>query len=141
MGETGTGAVERAPDAEGIIDTDILVDAHRRVEAAQRFLEERRVTMGLTISIVSAMELVIGCQNAQALATIREFLQHCRTMPITTTISQRAYGLIELFFLSHGLLIPDSLIAVTALEYDWTLYTKNVRHFRMIPGLRVIRPY
>ena len=52
MGETGTGAVERAPDAEGIIDTDIRVDAHRRVEATQRFLEERRVTMGLTVSIV-----------------------------------------------------------------------------------------
>ena len=52
MGEAGTGAVERAPDAAGIIDTDIRVDAHRRVEAAQRLLEARRVTMGLTLSIV-----------------------------------------------------------------------------------------
>ena len=34
------------------------------------------------------------------------------------------------FYLSHGLLIPDALIAATALEYDWTLYTKNIRHFR-----------
>ena len=31
--------------------------------------------------------------------------------------------------------------AVTALEYKETLYTKNVRHFRMISGLTVVRPY
>jgi len=141
VGETGTGAVERASDAEGVIDTDILIDVHRRVEAAQRFLDARRVTVGLTISIVSAMELVIGCHNARAFATIRAFLQHFRILPITSPISQRAYNLIESFYLSHGLLIPDALIAATALEYHWTLYTKNVRHFHMIPGLRVIRPY
>jgi hypothetical protein len=43
--------------------------------------------------------------------------------------------------LSHGLLLPDALIAATAIEYDVTLYTKNVRHFQMIPGLAVVRPY
>jgi predicted nucleic acid-binding protein len=45
------------------------------------------------------------------------------------------------FYLSHGLLIPDALIAATALDYGVTLYTKNVRHFLMIPGLTVVRPY
>jgi predicted nucleic acid-binding protein len=45
------------------------------------------------------------------------------------------------FYLSHGLLIPDALIAATALDYGITLYTKNVRHFRMISGLTVVRPY
>ena len=45
------------------------------------------------------------------------------------------------FSLSHGLLLPGALIAATALEDDWKLYTKNVRHFRMIPGLNIVRPY
>jgi predicted nucleic acid-binding protein len=43
--------------------------------------------------------------------------------------------------LSHGLLLPDALIAATAIEYDVTLYTKNVCHFQMIPALTVVRPY
>jgi predicted nucleic acid-binding protein len=49
--------------------------------------------------------------------------------------------LLRQYRLSHGLLIIDALIAATALAHGETLYTKNVRHFRMIPGLREIRPY
>jgi hypothetical protein len=44
-------------------------------------------------------------------------------------------------FLSHGLLIPDALIAATALEFNLTLCTKNIRHFQMIPDLELFRPY
>ncbi len=47
----------------------------------------------------------------------------------------------ESYFLSHGLLIPDALIAATALDQALPLYTKNVRHFQMIPLLSVTRPY
>ena len=43
--------------------------------------------------------------------------------------------------LSHSLLLPDALIAASALEHGVTLYTKSLRHFRMIPGLTVVRPY
>jgi predicted nucleic acid-binding protein len=47
----------------------------------------------------------------------------------------------QTFTLSHGLEIPDALIAATALELSLPLYTLNDRHFRMIPGLTVLRPY
>nr|MDQ2686882.1 PIN domain-containing protein [Armatimonadota bacterium] len=42
--------------------------------------------------------------------------------------------------LSHGLLIPDALIAATALVHDIPLLTKNQRDFRFIAGLRLL-PY
>ena len=45
------------------------------------------------------------------------------------------------YFLSHGLLIPDALIAATALEQGLALYTKNLRHFQVIASLTLIRPY
>ena len=45
------------------------------------------------------------------------------------------------FFLSHGLVIPDALIAATALEHGLALYTRNVRDFQMIPSLTLVRPY
>lgn len=32
----------------------------------------------------------------------------------------------------------DLLIGVTALHYGYAVGTRNVRHFRMIPGLQVI---
>ena len=54
---------------------------------------------------------------------------------------ENGHTCVESFYLSHGLLIPDAVIAATALEHGGTLYTKNVRHFRMIEGLNVVRPY
>ena len=96
---------------------------------------------GIQISIISAMELVVGCRNKTELTQLQQFLQKCIVLPITATASHVACQLLESFFLSHGLLMPDALIAATVQERGLTLYTKNVRHFNMIPGLTVIRPY
>ena len=40
MGETATGTVERTVDPGGVVDTDILVDALRRVPTAVAFLRD-----------------------------------------------------------------------------------------------------
>jgi predicted nucleic acid-binding protein len=42
---------------------------------------------------------------------------------------------------SHGLTIPDALIAATAITQELELATDNDRHFKMIPELSVERPY
>ena len=127
-----------APGA--LIDTDILIDAARGLAAARTFLTGQQAA-GIRISIISAMELVRGSRNARELAQVQGFLQHFTTLPVNATISQTAYSLMTSFFLSHGLLIPDALIAATAQEHGLALHTKNTRDFRMIPGLSVIRPY
>ena len=87
------------------------------------------------------MELVAGCRDAADLRQIQQFLRQVTSLPISASISQAAHQLMESFSLSHGLQIPDALIAATALEHRLTLYTKNRRHFQMIPGLTVHRPY
>ncbi len=125
----------------GLIDTDILIDAARGLSDAVTFLASQQSGSGAQTSITSAMELVAGCRNAAELANLQQFLRLLSVIPITTTISQSAYRLMESYFLSHGLLIPDALIGATALAHGVTLHTKNVRHFRMIPGLTVARPY
>lgn len=124
----------------GLTDTDILIDATRGLAVARTFLAQQR-SVGIRISIISAMELVAGARNAPGLTRIRRFLQAATVLPITSPISMTAYGLMTSFFLSHHLLIPDALIAATALDHGLELYTKNTRDFRMIPGLVVTRPY
>jgi predicted nucleic acid-binding protein len=133
--------VAAASGAAGLTDTDILIDAARRVADAISFLNAQRTASGLYVSIISPMELVAGCSNKTELAQVQQFLQRVTIVPISTAASQVAYQLMESFFLSHGLFIPDALIAATALEHGLILHTKNVRHFRMIPNLRVLRPY
>jgi len=141
MGAKGAGTMATASNAAGLTDTDILIDATRGVEDAVAFLTAQQVGAGVHVSIISAMELVAGCRNKVELARVQQFLQQVTVLPVSAAASQTAYELMESFFLSHGLLIPDALIAATALEDGLTLHSRNNRHFRMIPTLMVVRPY
>ena len=124
-----------------MIDTDVLIDAERGLPDAVALLTGQQAVVGVFISIVSAMELVAGCRNAGELVQVQKFLQQVTVLPVTLLSSQTALQLMETYFLSHSLLIPDSLIAATALENGFPLYTKNARHFQMIPSLKIVRPY
>ena len=130
----------RANNTDRIIDTDILIDASKENQDSINFLTMQQ-DAGIQISIISAIELVVGCRNKTELSQTQNFLQSCTILPITVAASEVAYQLIETFALSHGLLMGDALIAATVLERDATLYTKNTRHFQMIPRLAIIRPY
>ena len=132
--------MDRTNYTNGIIDTDILIDTTKGREDAISFLVGQQV-VGIQISIISAIELVVGCRDKVELTQTQKFLQDCTVLPVTATASQIAYQLIESFYLSHGLIMADALIAATAIEHDLTLYTRNTRHFRMIPRLKINQPY
>jgi predicted nucleic acid-binding protein len=102
MAAQGEREVATTTHADGVIDSNILIDAMRELQ---------------------------------------RFFQRCTLLPVTATVSQIAFQLMESFYLSHGLILPDALIAATALEHNLTLYTRNTRHFRMIPRLKVSQPY
>ena len=125
---------------DGVIDTDILIDATKRREDATIFLVRQQV-VGIQISIISEIELVVGCRDKVELTQTQGFLQDCTVLPVTANASQIAYRLVESFYLSHGISLPDALVAATALEHDLTLYTRNTRHFRMIPQLKINQLY
>ena len=125
---------------DGVIDSNILIHAMNGIVDAVAFLEEQQIAE-LQISIVSAMELIAGCRNKIEMTELQKFFQKCTFLPITATISQVAFQLMESFYLSHGLTLPDALIAATAIEHDLTLYTRNTRHFRMVPQLEISQPY
>jgi predicted nucleic acid-binding protein len=133
--------VASASSPPGIVDTDILIDDSHGNPAAITLTTAQRAAGGLTVSIVSAMELVVGCRNGAELSQLQQFLAQVRIWPISARASQNALQLMEQFSLSHGLEIADALIAAAALEQGLPLYTKNLRHFQMIPGLMTIRPY
>ena len=124
-----------------VLDTDIVVDALRDFTLAIDYLEDAGQQGDLRISRPTQMELIVGCRNRAELQRLERFLRRFTMLDLTESIGQSAVALLRQYRLSHGLLIIDALIAATALAHEETLYTKNVRHFHMIPGLRVIRPY
>ena len=125
-----------------LIDTDILIDFSHEIFAAEQFLETLRNSgETLAISAITRMELVEGCRNKRELIEVIEFLGEFELIHLSEQISQKAIELIERYKLSHGLLIPDAIIAATAIMMNSELYSKNARHFKMIKELKVTKPY
>lgn len=87
------------------------------------------------------MEVLIGARNKKELGHLTALLSIFKTLPLTEDISDIATGLIKQYHLAHGLLIPDALIAATALVGDLDFFTNNIKDFRAIAHLNVQKPY
>lgn len=125
----------------GLIDTDVLIDAERGLPMAVQFLMHQQSAQRIQLSAISAMELLLGCRNRQELVNVEKSLAQMRVHEVTPQACQQAREWIARFSLSYGLQIADALIGATAIEEQLPLFTKNVRHFQMLPGLTVVRPY
>ena len=123
-----------------IVDTDIIIDVGRGIPEAVNCLQELKSTSRLVISIVTQMELIVGCANKSELRTLEKFLQQFDVITIDPPISDKAVDLLRLYRLSHGLLIADGLIAATAIIWNYPFISKNQRDYRFIQNLNLL-PY
>lgn len=120
-----------------VIDTDILIDVGRGDKTAVNCLQFIEQQFQLAVSVVTQMELIVGCRNKVELQDLGEFLQYFQVLKLTEEITDRAVDLLEQYRLSHGLLIADALIAATSLEHDEAFITKNQRDYRFITSLKL----
>lgn len=128
-----------SPLAEAVlVDTDILIDVGRGSRTAVEFLEILEQSGQLVISIVTQMELIVGCRNKDELHIVDNSLRRSQIIPIDEPTSQRAVGLLREFRLGHGLLIADSLIAATALDRNCSLATGKSPALSLYPQTRTI---
>jgi predicted nucleic acid-binding protein len=123
-----------------IVDTDILIDAGRGDSAALKCLQDIELASSLAASVVTQMELLIGCRNKLEQGSVDRFLGRFVILKLSADISDTAVELLRRYRLSHGLLIGDALIAATALTHDRPLISKNQRDFKFIPNLDLL-PY
>jgi hypothetical protein len=121
-----------------LIDTDILIYISREIQLARDRLKMEIETSILTISVVTKMELIIGCRNKNELQKLESFLSKYILIDLDKNISQKTLELLGKYRLSHGLLIPDALIASTAIINNFPLLTKNQSDYRFIPELELM---
>ena len=127
-------------DGLTVVDTDILIDAGRGIREAIDYLDELEHHTSLAMSIVTQMELIIGCRNQAELRDLEQFIRRFRILKISEIISDKAVDLLRQYRLSHGLLIADALIAATAISWDSRLASKNQRDYQFIDDLDLL-PY
>ena len=99
-----------------IFDTDILINVGRGKTDVVNCLQTFAQTSTAAISVISQMELIVGCRDKTELQILTKFLNRFQILNLNEQISETAVELLNRYRLSHGLLIPDALIAATAIE-------------------------
>lgn len=133
MGATVTGK---------LLDTTVLIDLSRgNIDAADFVDAAFHSGIPLFVSVISAMELITGCRTKAEVQKVERLLADFVLIHLSPLASAKAYTLMLDYAKSHGLTIPDALIAATAITQGLELVTDNDRHFGMIPNLAVQRAY
>lgn len=120
------------PQSDFVLDTGIILRHLRNDMRAHALLDYTEGIGDIAVSVITYMEILIGCRPSENAATLLLF---DRVPPVTITreIAQKAVSLITTYPAAFGRNnprgFPDSLIAATAWQYGSTLITFNTRHF------------
>ena len=124
-----------------LVETTILVDFLRRSANAADFLESARADGELLCSAVTKAELIVGSRSRAELRAIDQLLARFQIEPISSHDSVRALQWLARYFHSHAVGFHDCLLGAAALRLRIPLATLYEKHFKPVPGLKVIRPY
>ncbi|MFN8490320.1 MAG: hypothetical protein U0350_22220 [Caldilineaceae bacterium] len=122
-----------------VLDTDVLIDIQRGNTSALAWFSQ--LTELPAVPGFVMMELIQDAQNAHQ---VRQVLKLVAPLPIiwpTEVDGNRALNDFTSYHLSHSLGLLDALIASCAVGLSAPLCTFNVKHYRVVPGLQIMRPY
>jgi tRNA(fMet)-specific endonuclease VapC len=128
-------------DSALLVETTILVDFLRGLAAAADYLDEARSGARLICSAVTKAELIVGSNTRREMRAIDQLLDRFETEPIVAEDSARALVWLRKYFHSHGVGFHDCLLGAAASRRRIPIATLNEKHFKPLPGVRVIRPY
>ncbi len=123
-----------------VVDTDILIDVAQNIREAVECLASVEEHSIPAVSVITQMELLVGCRNKVEQRRVERFLERFQVLRLTERVSDTAINLLREYRLRHGLAIPDALIAATAMASNQPLLSKNQRDYRFIKGLQLL-PY
>jgi tRNA(fMet)-specific endonuclease VapC len=127
-----------------LLDSDWVIHAlagHSRILSALERLSSHHIGVSV-ITLAEVYQQAFESTNPDAyLATYRGFIAPFRVIPVTEPIAVR-FAEIRALLTRRGELIADfdMLIAATALHYNLTVLTFNLRHFSRIPDLTFYQP-
>lgn len=121
-----------------LCDTNIFISWFRGNQETVTRLEQIGLEH-ILIPSVSLMELLQGTRNKIETIQLKKKLKAYNIIHFNETTSKLAIELIEQFRLSHGLLIPDAIIAATAITFNLKLFTYNLKDFQFIPGIQIYK--
>lgn len=128
-----------------LIDSDWLIDVLAGIPAAIETLSDISAS-GVFISIITFGEIIEGAYRSpdpeRHLDALQRFLSGFTILSLDESVMEH-FARNRAHLRRQGLLIADMdlLIAATAIRFDLTLLTRNIRHFTRLPELRIYRHY
>ena len=126
-----------------ICDTDVLIDfwdiSQKRHKETKEIVEQKIGLDNIVISVITKMELLQGAQNKLEENKIIKKLHRFNISLINHEITLAALDFFQTYHLSHGLAIPDCIIAATSSVTGLELFTYNTKDFKFIKELKLYK--
>ena len=119
-----------------LCDTNIFISAFNGRQDAIDQLNKIGLEQ-IALSAITVMELYQGMGNKNELTQMKKRIKYYDVVQIDSAIPTTAIELSETSRLSHGLQIPDALIAATSIVYQIPLHTYNLKDFNFIAEIRL----
>ncbi len=120
-----------------VLDTNILIEVLKGNQFVVEKLEKNNFEY--CVSSITVMELYFGALNKAELFSLKKFIKLFEVIELNNNISNISTELIFEYAKSYNLSIPDSLIASTAISENIKLYTLNLKDFKYIDGLILLK--
>ena len=118
-----------------LCDSNVIIDW---INHRQKAIDDLQyIESSIAISIITEYEIIAGAKDAIMQNRFEKLLNNYISISLDHEISSLGIKLYKKYKLSHGLDMPDSLIAATAIELDIPLFTYNKKDFHYIPGIHL----
>lgn len=125
------------------LDTDILIDILRkntRITKEIKKLEDKPVIFATTV--VNSFELFYGAYKSQKkknIELVKELLSKLNVLNWIDYYSQDiGKNYYDLEKLGQKIDYRDLFIGIIVLKNDYSLFTRNLKHFEIIPNLKIL---
>lgn len=128
-----------------LLDTCVLIDHLRGYPQARDWLMDvtrQSSALELAYSVITLAELLSGLPGVapQSEEAVRRLVSPMKAVHVGEDVARRGGMYVRAWGASHGVKLPDALIAATAGCLKVPLVTRDERHFPM-DDVRVVVPY
>ncbi|MBI4648497.1 MAG: type II toxin-antitoxin system VapC family toxin [Bacteroidia bacterium] len=122
-----------------LCDTNILI--HLFLNDSNTIAELSKIgSENILISSVTEMELLKGAGDKKELLEMKKKIVNYAILHFNEKVSGISVELVQNYHLSHGLKIPDAIIAASSIAFELPLFTYNLKDFKYIPDINLYKP-
>ena len=118
-----------------LMDSNVVIDYLRgSLPAAGMTFMDGVVNDIPKVSIVTQIEVLGFSTTSEAYKILTDFFEDALVLPLSDEVAQKTIELRK----NYKIKLPDAIIAATALAYNLTLISRNVKDFQRVADLTCV---